>query len=179
LALFIDEPTNELRQGDICFEWPVPKWVLTGYQLISNPGADNFSNSVLALHAKGEPVPIVICSHDCDLENPRGRAGFLVAPLLHWPGWPSRVDMGSEQSLRIISSAKPSPGGAYDDINLFPVKLPTDPPDWRLVDYSTITSISPPEKLIPILRAAKRYEMSDEGRASFADKLAASFIRKN
>jgi hypothetical protein len=176
--LFLEKPSNDLRQGDICYDWPVPRWLLNSYQITAEPGTTRNLNAVLSLQAKGESLPLIICSHDCDLDNPRNRLGFLVAPLLHWPGWPN-PEMASDASLRMISSAVSAADGSYEFINIFPIKIPSEPPDWRVVDYSSMMSISPPEKLVPVLKAHKRYEMTDEGRVSFANKLAAFFIRNN
>jgi hypothetical protein len=173
--LFLDEPSNELRQGDVCFEWPIPKWLLSGYMVASEPTADRAATALVSVHAKGESLPVVVCSHDCDLENPRSRTGVVVAPLFHWPNFP----MGSDVSLGIISSDLPGDDGAYEHINLYPFKLPLDPPDWRVIDFSAMTSIGSPQKSIPMLLKAKRYEMTDKARENFCNKLAAFFIRKN
>jgi hypothetical protein len=86
--------------------------------------------------------------------------------------------MGSDVSLGIISSYLPGDDGAYEHINLYPIKLPLDPPDWRVVDFSSLTSIGSPQKSIPMLLNAKRYEMTDTARENFSNKLGAFFIRK-
>jgi hypothetical protein len=87
--------------------------------------------------------------------------------------------MSSDTSLDLISSYVPTADGAYKHINLYPVKIPGNPPDWRVVDFSGLTSIGSPVKAIPMLRNAKRFEMGDEGRRNFGNKLAAFFIREN
>lgn len=173
--LFLDAPSNELRQGDICFDWPVPKWQLSGYMVASEPAAERSTMALVSVHSKGDRLPLVVCSHDCDLENPRSRSGVVVAPLLRWPD----ASMGSETSLGIISSYVPQDDGAYEYINLYPIKLPLDPPDYRVVDFSSLTSIGSPVKSIPMLLNAKRFEMTDGARENFSNKLAAFFIRKN
>src|SRR5690242_8647902 len=76
--LFLDQPTAELRQGDICFEWPFPKWQLNGYMVASEPPTGKATTAIVSVHSRGDAIPLVICSHDCDIENPRSRAGIVV-----------------------------------------------------------------------------------------------------
>jgi hypothetical protein len=170
---FLAEPTDELRQGDICFEWPYPKWDLNTYMVASAVVGSNASSALLALHERAAALPVVICSHDCDLENPRTRLGIVVAPVLPWP-W---TDMGSDRSLALINSSTPGADGSYDYIQLYPIRLPGDGQDWRVVDFSGMMSIAAPPKAMPILRKAKRFEMTDAARETFGNKLAAFFIR--
>jgi hypothetical protein len=170
---FLAEPTTELRQGDICFEWPFPKWQFNGYLVASAPTGGSPTTALVGLYEQGRPLPIVICSHDCDLENPRSRSGFVVAPVFPWPF----DEMGSDNSLALINSRIPGQDGAYSHINLYPIKLPDDQPDWRVIDFSAMTSVGSPNKAIPVLRKAKRFEMTDEVREAFSNKLAAFFIR--
>jgi hypothetical protein len=92
---------------------------------------------------------------------------------LRWP----LSDMGSDASLALISSYMPRADRAYEYINLYPIKLPLDPPEWRIADFSALTSIASPQKSIPVLRKSKRFEMTDEARENFSSKLAAFFIR--
>lgn len=171
---FLPDPTGELRQGDICFDWPLPKWQLNGYTVASDPSGGNPTTALVSLHEQGSRLPIVLCSHDCDLENPRTRLGFVVAPVLPWP-WPN--EMGSDKSLALINSTVPGPDGSYEYIQLYPIKLPGGRPDWRIIDFSGMMSISSPRKSAPVLLKAKRYEMTDQTRRTFGDKLAAFFIR--
>jgi hypothetical protein len=165
--------TAELRQGDICFEWPFPKWQLNGYSVAADPSGGNPTVALIGLHEQGAKLPLVICSHDCDLENPRARLGFVVAAVFDWP-FP---DLGSDDSLALISSAVLGEDGSYDYINLFPLKFSNDPVDWRIVDFSGMTSIASPRKATPVLLKSKRLEMTDETRVHFGNKLAAFFIR--
>jgi hypothetical protein len=171
---FVDTPsTAELRQGDVCFEWPFPKWQLNGYSVAADPSGGNPTTALIGLHEQGVKLPLIICSHDCDLENYRARLGFIVAPVLQWP-FP---DLGSDDSLALISSAVIGDDGSYDYINLFPLKLEPDLADWRVVDFSGLTSVASPKKTTPVLLKAKRLEMTDETRVNFGNKLAAFFIR--
>jgi hypothetical protein len=170
---FLPVPTSELRQGDVCYQWQFPKWQLNSYQVAFQPSAARPNSAIVSLHSKGEILPLIICSHDCDLENPRSRMGIIVAPVLSWPD----SDQGSELSAKIQRSDVPGNDGAYAHINLFPIKIPRR--DWRVVDFSALTSVSTPDKVVPALRLAKKYEMTDEAREKFSNKLAAFFIRQN
>jgi hypothetical protein len=171
--VFLSEVTDELRQGDICFSWPVPRWLLTDYQTLKTQ--DNKTTKMqVGVHLKGAELPLVLCSHDCDLENPRERLGFLVAPLIPWPF----EDMASDSSLDLIGSSDVQ-DGSYSYINLFPLSLPEsqDESGWRVVDYSSVMSVGPPTKLAPLLRKTKRLEMTEETRALFKSKMAAFLAR--
>ena len=165
--------TAELRQGDICFEWPFPKWQLNGYSVAADPSGGNPNVALIGLHEQGAKLPLIICSHDCDLENWRARLGFVVAPVFQWP-FP---DLGSDDSLALISSGVLGEDGSYDYINLFPLKFSNDPADWRVADFSGLTSIASPRKATPVLLKSKRFEMTDETRVNFGNKLASFFIR--
>jgi hypothetical protein len=173
LQPFLAEPTGELRQGDICYEWQYPKWDLNSYMVATSPAGSNSPTALLALHERAANIPIVLCSHDCDLENPRTRLGFVVAPVLAWP-W---QDMGDDRSLALINSYIPGEDGSYEYIQLYPLKFPADPPAWRVVDFSGMMSVAAPPKALPILRKAKRFEMTEETREHFSNKLAAFFVR--
>ena len=170
--MFLSEITGELRQGDICYSWPIPRWLLTDYQVLMTAEGKTARLQV-GVHQRGVDLPLVLCSHDCDLENPREGVGFLVAPLLPWPFGDS---MSSDGSLELVGASRMQEG-SYAYINLFPICLPESRNDngsgWRVVDFSSITSVGPPPKLVPILRKAKRLEMTEEVRLLFKRKLAA------
>jgi hypothetical protein len=86
--------------------------------------------------------------------------------------------MSSDSSLELVGASKMQ-DGSYAYINLFPVQLPVsqEDPVWRVVDFSSIMSVGPPPKLVPILRKAKHLEMTEEARLLFKRKLAAFFGR--
>lgn len=194
--MFTDQPSSgELRQGDICFEWPFPFWNLNSYQVSKQVTTGSLNSAVVNLLASGDSLPVAICSHDCEVENPRGRTGLSLAPLLPWP----YSDLGSDESLELIQSHVPgelqidnrtvadagvqaradseSPR-AYGFINLFPVNLgSTETNGWRYIDFSAITAIGPPRKIKGQLLKGKRFEMEDETRDRFKAKLAAFFSR--
>ena len=79
------DPTDELRQGDICFDWPYPKWDLNNYMVASAITGNNAPTALMPLYDRAASLPIVICSHDCELEDPRQRLGIIVAPVFPWP----------------------------------------------------------------------------------------------
>jgi hypothetical protein len=85
--------------------------------------------------------------------------------------------MSDDRSLALINSYVAGDDGSYDYIQLYPIKLPGDPPVWRVVDFSGMMSVAAPPKALPILRKAKRLEMTDETREHFSNKLAAFFVR--
>jgi hypothetical protein len=167
--VFLSETTSELRQGDICYSWPIPRWLLTDYHVLMT-AEGKVAKVQVGVYERGADLPLVLCSHDCDLENPRERAGFLVAPLRPWPFG----DMSSDSSLELVGASKIQ-NGSYAYINLFPVYLPEARQDqgWHVVDFSSIMSVGPPPKLVPILRKAKHLEMTEEARLLFKRKLAA------
>ena len=173
--MFLEQPSDELRQGDICFEWPFPKWQLTEYLVAGDPAGAAPNRALIHLHSSGTTVPITILSHDCDIENPRNRLGLVVAPVLPWP-FP---DLGSDDSLDLMRSQGLSAENTYDYINLFPIELPDTgaDADWRVADFSGLMTMSPPKKVIAILKSAKRYEMTDKTREELKRKLASFFGR--
>jgi hypothetical protein len=172
--VFLLEPTAELRQGDICLSWIVPKWQLNDQQMISNSDR-KVIRTVVGVHSQGAELPLAICSHDCELENPRGRMGVVVAPVLLWPF----DDMSSDSSLDLVGSSALQ-DDSYTYVNLFPIKLPSrdgEAEDWRVVDFSAMTTVVTAAKAALVLRKGKHLEMTDESRLLFKRKLAAFFGR--
>lgn len=172
--MFIDVPTEELRQGDICFEWPFPIWNLNSFQVLTQVGSGKAQGAAVNLLKGGDPLPIAICSHDCEVENSRSRSGLLIAPVLPWP-YP---DITVDKSLDLVGSRVPDAGKVYSYINLFPVNLSyNERDDWRVIDFSAMTAMAPPSKIKLRLLEAKRFEMHDKTRMEFKEKLAAFFGR--
>ncbi len=170
--MFREASTSELRQGDICFEWHYPKWQLQDYQVVTN-ALDATVGVFLQVHAKGAKMPLAVCSHDCEIENPRSRLGVLVAPVL-----PFTDALSDDERMDIVQSSRPL-DNKYAHINLFPVQLPQEgsAPQWNVIDFSAITHVSRAHKAVPVLLAAKRLEMTDNARTQFKEKLAAFFGR--
>ena len=101
--MFLPTPSGELRQGDLCEGVPFPAWNLNDY-LVARPHQDGAAKAVVSLLKKGETVPVVICSHDCTLDNVKAGTlgGISVAPVLPWP-FPNN----EEESLRLQRSGSP------------------------------------------------------------------------
>lgn len=171
---FVDAPSDELRQGDICLEWPFPLWNLNTFQVAVEVSSESRQRAVINLYARGNKLPVVICSHDCEVENARTRAGLLVAPLLEWP-FPS---LETDDSLDLMNARVPNGNREYDYINWFPVNLQAATDNsWHVVDFSAMTSVSPPHKIKSQLLSAKRFEFTEESRIEFKEKLAMFFGR--
>ena len=170
--MFLPEGSDELRQGDLLDDQPLPFWRYTDFELSGRPGEAPQSARVSVV-AKGLSVPVVLCSHDCDLENHRNRYGWVVAPVLPWP-FP---DIADDASLDLISSARMSENNEYGYIHLFPIQIPGADADWRVVDFSALISVGPPSKIRRTFLGMKRFEMDDATREEFRLKLAASFGR--
>ena len=84
--------------------------------------------------------------------------------------------MGSDRSLALINSSTPTADGPYEYVQSYPIRLPGEAPDWRMIDFSGMVSIASPTKALPILKKAKRFEMTDAARQNFGYKLAAFFV---
>lgn len=169
--MFLPQGSNELRQGDLLEPQPLPFWRYTDFELSSRPGEPPHYARVSTV-AKGLSVSMAVCSHDCDLENTRNRYGFVVAPVLPWP-----FEMGSDQSLELISSGRLNDANEYDYINLFPIQYPGDDADWRVVDFSALIAVGPPPKIKRQFLGMKQHEMTEQTRGDFKLKLAAFFGR--
>ena len=176
--MFLEEPSDELRQGDICFDWVFPKWQLNDYLVASDASSGVSNRAVIHVLSSGASLPIMVLSHDCEIENPRSRIGLSVAPILPWP---LGDDYGSDESLDLIRSGSLSAGSTFEFIQFFPVQLKDEEgaePSWKVVDFSGLMSASPPKKAIPLLKARKRLEMLEETRKNLKLKLAAFFGRE-
>lgn len=170
---FLETPTAELRQGDICFAWQYPKWSLNEY-LIAAPAAGGRPRSALLQVLKsGDRFPVAVCSHDCEIENGRTRVGLLIAPV-----FPLTSNYDENQLMDIAASSHPA-DDEYSYINWFPVQLAAEENklELQVVELSAITYMAEPRKSAAALLAAKRYEMADETRQAFKDKIAAFFGR--
>jgi hypothetical protein len=175
--LFLEEVSDELRQGDVCFDWVFPKWQLNEYQVASDASSGATNRAIIHVLASGASLPIMVLSHDCEIENPRTRIGLSVAPILPWPFG----DHGSDESLDLMRSGSLSADSTYDFIQFFPVQLKEAEgaePSWKVVDFSGLMSASPARKVIPLLKARKKLEMLEETRKDLKLKLAAFFGRE-
>lgn len=170
---FIEQPSEELRQGDVLFDWPFPLWNMNAYQLAVEASSGANQRAIMNLIDKGSPSPVVICSHDCEIENSRTRMGLVVAPVTAWPL--SALD--SDESLDLMNSRVPNSNDAYEYINWFPLNVGGETADWRVADFSALSSVAPPHKIKKLLLGGKRFEMTDQARQEFKEKLAMFFGR--
>jgi len=115
----------------------------------------------------------MICSHDCDLENPNTLAGIHVAPIV-----PPDVNDAKVETLR--HSWRRDDEGNVAFGSLFPIPLQivdnTDH-DFAVADFSRMLPAGPMKKSRTILLKAKTHELTDEGREALQWKLAAFFGR--
>lgn len=179
-ALFLDTPTAELRQGDIVSYSPVPRWMLNDLHLLA-PHDGKPSRGLVSLFNKGAKLPVVVCSHDCDLENPRDRSGIVVAPILPWPPLAENADQSLANSYRRFAPDTEEPSlESYNFIHLFPIffgEHGAGENERSVVDFSALTSAGPANKAVTILLKSKTHEMTDDFRGFFKDKIAAYFGR--
>jgi hypothetical protein len=176
--MFVTEAGALLRQGDLCYSWPFPRWQLNEYKVAGKPSGA-LTDAVVHVLNNGDALPALLCSHDCDVENPRDRMGLLLAPVLPWP-FP---DVGDDHSLDLRNSVGPDGDGEFSFINFFPLAVPSSDPtgeavEWRVADFSGLMAVAPPRKVIPLLKKGKHLEMTDETRDQFRTKLAAFFGRE-
>jgi len=178
--VFLESLTpGDLRQGDVVYSYRVPYWNVntTQHATAPLPEATSFTRAMVDLRSGGLPLPLLVLSHDCELENVRARLGLLVAPIVVAPN----VDDGTlKQSTHPVG--EPS-NQVYEYGHLWPMQLPAqDPveeaaePIWMVADFSGITTVAPPSRVVAIFRKIRRFEMTDEARQLLQDKVAAYFL---
>lgn len=182
MTAFLASPTDELRQGDVCGSWVLPKWAFNSLELMTMPGKSP-TGVRTGVHAQGEQLLVLVCSHDCEVENTRDRMGILVAPLFDPP-----YEDADPRAEAVRGSNRPKPSGAagedekaeeFDFIHLYPVLVSqaAREPRWLVADLSAITSMAPASKAVRALRDGKIAEMTDEEREAFQFKMAAFLAR--
>jgi len=178
--VFLSDVTpDDLRQGDVVYAGHMPYWNLNTAQMIqksqSRPAA-----MIVALR-QDPPLPILVVSGDCELENPRSRMGVLVAPIMKWPNQVRDADSSARLWESIRRQGEP-PNATYSYANFWPLKVPeTDlgaqEPQWMVADFSGMSTVSPAAKAIALFRERRRFEMDEEHRRLLQYKLAAYFLR--
>lgn len=167
--LAVDHAT-ELRQGDVCTVPFFPRWVSNSPTVVGDGGisAVQMSGWSAVRAAEDGSAMVVVCSHDCDVENPRARTGLLLAPVIKVPARPN-----TDEYQTIMSSHTPV-NEAMEFINLFPLVL-EDSSGAKdvVVDFSAIISFGPPRDTSESLNSTKMFEMTDAERRLFKMKLAA------
>ena len=160
----------QLRQGDVCTVRDFPKWKL------DSPRVDTASPVLLVVEAWGRPIRsadggalVVVCSYDCDLENPRNRSGVLLAPLVKLP-----ASDGSPEAARIIASATVE-DGKLGYANFFPLPLRSAEAaeeQWAVADFSSMATLASAKEAIAALTSTRSHTMTDETRIWFQTKLS-------
>lgn len=170
---FIETPGQELRQGDICGVTAFPTWNVEQTREVL--GSDGTVKQLLLpthdrLATQNDQKLVVVCSHDCDIENPRQRFGLLLAPLVPIPAGPNETEMRNA-----IMNSGVLTNDAYEYINFFPLTINNG--DQVVVDFSAITHFARARQTVDALLANKIAELTDEARADFRLKLGAFFGR--
>ncbi|MGW0183712.1 hypothetical protein [Nocardia sp. NPDC003345] len=168
---------DSLRQGDICMVSSFPKWSVGDLAGVL-PGTTKKGILVAdwdRLVEVQQQKLVCVCSYDCDLENPRSRSGILLAPVIRLPASP-----GSPQHESISSSWRANDDGAFDHLNIFPLKFDSagdEYPDHAVVDFSAASTLGTAEKAVQSLEKTKLFEMTDVFRTWFQKKIAIFYAR--
>lgn len=177
MGLRAPEPTEGLRQGDICFIKGIPLWNLGASSTQSDPQGV-LSHFVIPPHKALQwdelsgDVAVAICSHDCDVENPRSRTGIIVAPLIKVP-----ASLGSDAYAQIMASGDLSE--QIDYVNLFPVSVDDEVHGSRdaVVDLSAMVTLTRAQQGVDLLLPKRKWVMEDPSREAFRTKIALFFSR--
>lgn len=166
-----------LRQGDVCEVDFFPLWAVSRDPYVVAGGAykgiqvGEFSQVARSSVTQGKRLAIV-CSYDCDLENPRARKGILIAPLVPVPN--SHRDFNeitASSEPRIAEDGHP----VFSFVNYYPLDLGEILPgesSFAAAEFSAITTVASPKDASEMLEAGKIFEMTDAQRVSFRTKLA-------
>ena len=169
---------ENLRQGDICFIKGLPIWNLGA----TSTQADHrglLTHFVIAPHRAMQwdelsgAVAVAICSHDCDVENPRSRTGIIVAPLVKVP-----ASLGTDEYQAIMSSGEWT-DGEVDYVNLFPLVVggADGVVQDAVVDFSAMVTIARAQQGIELLLPSRQLTMDEPTREAFRTKIALFFAR--
>lgn len=170
-------PQEDLRQGDICELDLFPHWNLdTAFTVSRGSGATHLQLPAMpkVLPSKLHPDRslAVVCSYDCDLENPRERTGLLIAPVFALSEKNERYDL-------IVRSAdlQVSEDGQkfFNYLQYFPLEVghvTCVNTVMGVVDFSAITSLGKATAAVQLLKDRKIHELADEQRIAFRAKLA-------
>lgn len=169
-------PGSELRQGDICALDYFPVWDLRTASPVGGAlaGKHIVSDWTRAIQVDDKYL-VMVLTQCCDLQNPRGRSGVAVAALMKVPQSP-----GSDGYKAIMDSAERDAEGVMNYVNFFPLQVQTG--DARsggdaVVDFSTITTITPADLAVVMLQDARLQESDVDLRTKLRHKLAFSLGR--
>lgn len=172
------DPSQPLRQGDICAITHIPIWYFKQTSVQVSPDPKSPDSIVIPTWGRADKHDgrslVVVASQCCDLENPKkgNRIGVLVAPLMRVPASP-----GDWRYDEIMSSHELDADlQAYRWIQLFPFKLPEDG-DFAardvVADSSALTTMAPAADAVDHLLENRLFTLDDPDRAAFRVKLAA------
>lgn len=170
-------PGESLRQGDVCSVAEFPRWTVKSAPVHLQSGQQKIG---VLVESMTQPLTlpsgrrlVVVCSYDCDLENPRARAGILLAPLIRLP-----APLGSEKAQSIMASNIPV-DNEINHVSMFFVPIEIDSDDVpAIVDFSSMMTLCPVKEAISELQANKYKEMAEAVRIAFQDKLALFTTRR-
>lgn len=174
---WVESPGDALRQGDVCVIEGLPIWNVAGMTM--RDARQELTSFIIPPHKTLQwsdltgGSAVVVCSHDCDVENPRTRTGLVVAPLVAVPA--SRND--PDTYAKIMTSGDTSI--EINFVHLFPLEIPVEQGEARdaVADFSAITTVARANKAVEHLVSGKVLEMDDGTRESFRRKLALFFGR--
>jgi hypothetical protein len=175
------EQGAQLRQGDLTTVKAFPRWT-NDSAFFTPPGAiPGRGSDLLAVLAKTklmeyrDGVLACVCSHDCDLENPRDRTAILLAPV-------GIVPQQHYQYEGIRASRAPDADGLYHHLTLYPYEVGLPGNDELVVcaaDFSAITALHPAEQVLDALQRNRIWELDEIERREFKFKIAHFFAREN
>lgn len=119
---------------------------------------------------------VAVCTQCCDLDgrNTKERAGVSVAPVRKAPVGPHE----HERREMLLASSTPDADQRWSWIHAFPLLLDIDGEEQLVVvDFSAVTTIGKAAKSVPKLIESKLWQMEDDTRDNFREKIAAMFGR--
>jgi hypothetical protein len=190
--LFVDSPSSELRQSDICCVDRFPRWTLDSTTL----SLPNIDRQILAVDQMtkivrdGNQHLVCICSYDCELEGKDDRSGLQVAPIKFFPRQNSTerlerlrnswrpVGFESMSDEEALSALDTTDDMAFADYNFFPLRLTVNGVGQDMVvDFASMMSLAEPKKAVPFLLSTKKFQMTDTARRFFQLKIALFMAR--
>jgi len=165
-----------LRQGDLCVIPPIPVWNLKESLETSDRLGTVASRQLPVLRKRTIPHEdgqiVVVCTHCCDIENPRGRQGVHVAPVFT----PPVGERDADRLAPIRRCGTIGDDGNYGFLTLFPLEeARSEKYEFGVADFSLMMPIAPPKDAIEMLLDGKLSQMEDELRLQFRTKLAIYF----
>jgi hypothetical protein len=181
--VFVSDPDpGKLHQGEVFAPMMFPKWNVNTFKLSGHHQNEKLEGGVVDVLAyedldpdemgmdlrEPQPVPMMLCSQGCEIDNLKGTLGLLVCPILD----PDR-GMDEEQEAKFRNSYTLA-DEQFEYIEQFPVEL-----DGHLLSarFSGIMALGPPKNVIGWLLQRKQHQLTDEFRRGFRLKLGHYFGR--